>query len=143
TLSAGDHPITAAYRGDTNFLPGSPSPAVTHTVTKAGTTVTLTSSDASSVFGQAVTFKAKVVPVAPGGGVPTGTVTFRDVTAGVDLGTVTLTNGGAAFTTSSLSVASHVIRATYSGSANFTAPPVAPELTQTVSKAPTKANITP
>ena len=70
-----------------------------------------------SVSGQAVTFTATIAPVSPGSGVPTGTVTVDD--GSTLLGTVTLTNGTASFTTSSLAVGSHSIKAVYAGDTNF------------------------
>src|SRR5437764_1956407 len=73
-LSAGAHTITAVYAGDTSFST-STSAALTQTVTKANTTVTLASSLNPSLFGQAVTLTATVAAVAPGAGIPTGTVT--------------------------------------------------------------------
>ncbi|MBC7932939.1 MAG: CSLREA domain-containing protein, partial [Rubrivivax sp.] len=47
-------------------------------VTKANTSVALTSSQDPSVFGQSVTFTATVAVSAPGAGTPTGTVNFLD-----------------------------------------------------------------
>ncbi|MBP7474929.1 MAG: hypothetical protein KA810_06680, partial [Pyrinomonadaceae bacterium] len=48
------------------------------TVNKANSTTTVTASPVGpSIFGQAVTFTATVAPVAPGAGVPSGTVTFN------------------------------------------------------------------
>src|SRR5205807_2646491 len=87
------------------------------TVNKAGTGVVLTSSVASPVFGQSVTFTAAVSAAAPGSGTPTGTVTFKDGTA--TLGTGTLSGGTATFTTSKLSVRLHNLTATYGGDPNF------------------------
>src|SRR5207302_1089609 len=72
-----------------------------------------------SVTGQAVTLTAVVSPVAPGTGVPTGTVTFRD--GATVLGTVTLVNGSASLVTSTLAVGSHSLTAAYSGGGNFLA----------------------
>ena len=48
---------------------------------------------------------------------PTGTVTFDD--GSTVLGTVALTNGTASFTTSSLAVGTHSIKAVYAGDTNF------------------------
>ena len=73
----------------------------------------------SSVYGEAVTLTATVSPVAPAIGTPTGTVTFVDGVT--DLGTVALTGGTAAFTSSLLAVGSHDITVDYNGDASFAA----------------------
>ena len=74
------------------------------------------------MFGQPVTFKAAVVAVAPGTGIPTGTVTFT--VDGNPLGSaVTLDGAGAATSDAiaSLVVGDHPVVATYSGDTNFVA----------------------
>lgn len=83
----------------------------------AATTVTLASSKNPSVFGQSVTFTAKVTSAA---GTPTGSVAFVD--GGAVLATVALNASGAAtYTTSSLAVATHPITAQYAGTPLFAA----------------------
>ena len=71
------------------------------TVNPAQTAVALSSSANPAVPGQSVTFTAIVAPVAPGGGTPTGSVTFKNGTT--VLGTVPLSVVGgqdqATFTT--------------------------------------------
>src|SRR5262249_48249534 len=79
-------------------------------------TKTEPSSGMDSVFGQPVTFTATVT--AAQGGTPTGIVTFRDGTASIGTGTLN-SMGQATLITSTLSVASHTITATYEGDANF------------------------
>ena len=118
-LIVGNHTITTNYGGNTNFngstgsLTGNP-----QVVNKANTTTGVTSSVNPSVFGQSVMFTATVTPVAPGGGTPGGTVTFLD--GGSSIGTGTVGAGGVAtFSTTSLSVASHTITASYGGDGNF------------------------
>src|SRR5262249_23723077 len=70
-----------------------------------------------------VTFTATVSAVAPGAGIPTGTVQFRD--SSVSGGTfnigplVPLVNGVATVTESNLSPGNHTITAIYSGDGNF------------------------
>jgi hypothetical protein len=85
-------------------------------ISPATTTTALGSSANPSIFGQSVTFTATVSSTASG--TPTGTVTFSD--GSTTLGTETL-NGSAqaTFTTSSLTVGSHSVRAQYSGDGNF------------------------
>jgi hypothetical protein len=86
------------------------------------------------VVGDSLTFTATVTNTAGGGGVPTGTVTFRDFTF-QDLDPITTplasnvpldANGRATVTTSALTagngfLGSHFITATYSGDATFSA----------------------
>jgi hypothetical protein len=57
--------------------------------------------------------------VSPGSGTPTGNVNFDD--GSTVLGTVALNNGTASFTTSSLAVGTHSIKAVYAGDTNFKA----------------------
>lgn len=130
TLSAGTHIVTAAYSGDGNFNGGT-SAALSHTVnqTKAATTTVIHSSAPRTVLGHPVTLTAVVAAVTPGGGVPTGTVTFT-VDGKIHV-TGTLVNGTASFTTSDLTVGSHVIVATYNGNSNSTGSASSP-LTLTV-----------
>jgi hypothetical protein len=91
---------------------------LTQTVLQSVTTATLSRSTANA--GQPVTFTARILPVAPGAGLPTGSVTF--VIDGVVRGTVGLVNGIAKLTLpNGLSVGTHNIRVVYSGDANFLA----------------------
>src|SRR5262249_28625649 len=78
---------------------------------------TITSSLNPSLDGQAVTFTATVTALPPATGVPTGTISFLDGTTVLAL--VTLANGQASFTTSSLAVGIHTITAQYSGDSTF------------------------
>ncbi|MBR0901985.1 Ig-like domain repeat protein [Bradyrhizobium liaoningense] len=109
-----------------NEAPPSAAASATISVNTAGTTTTLTSSLNPSSYGQAVTFTATV---ANGGSTPTGTVTFLD--GGGAIGTAVLTGGVATFVTATLSVGSHLITASFSGSGGFAASVSAP-LTQVV-----------
>jgi hypothetical protein len=118
SLSVANHSITASYGGDANNNSSS-STAITQTVNKASTSTSVASSANPSVFGQTVTFTATVSAVSPGAGTPTGTVTFSD--GGTSIGTGTLSGGQANFSTTSLSVATHAITASYGGDANFSA----------------------
>ncbi len=97
------------------------------------TTTTLTSSANPSVFGQSVTFTATVSATGA-----TGTVTFQD--GATALGTATLTSGQATFITSSLSVGSHSVTATYGGDASFSGS-TSSALTQSVNKASTSTSV--
>ena len=115
SLPAGSHTLTAIYNGDANFVEGSG--AITKTVAAAATTTLLTASSRIPKFGQLVTLTATVKLSFTSPIVPTGTVTFMDGT--VVLGTATLDAAGkAVFSTSSLAVGTHSIRAVYNGTAN-------------------------
>jgi streptogramin lyase len=130
-LTVGSHSITVAYSGDANFNASSAT-RITQTISKADSSVTVTSSANPSVFGQPVTFSATVAAVSPGAGTPTGSVTFLD--GGVSIGTRTLASGKATFASSTLTVGSHTITVTYGGDANFNTSAGA-ALTQSVNKA--------
>lgn len=80
------------------------------------TTTTLISSLNPSTFNQSVTFTATVT--AADGGTPTGTVTFTADGSNV-LGTVALSSGQAALSTSSLKAGTHSIVASYGGDSNY------------------------
>jgi len=87
-------------------------------VTQASTTTTVASSSSTAVFGQVMTFTVTVGVVAPGAGMPTGTVTFMN--GSIPLGTATLNSSDrATFSTAGLSVGAHAITATYSGDVDF------------------------
>ena len=120
--STGTCTITATKAADDNYNARASAP-LSVTVTRASTTVTLATSDASSVYGQDVTFTATVEPVAPGAGTPTGTIQFR--VDGQDAGSeVPLAGGTATFTTSLLAAGSHAITAVYAGDASFLGAPL-------------------
>ncbi|MFG2533013.1 Ig-like domain repeat protein [Streptomyces sp. NPDC048516] len=125
--------ITAGYSGDANF--SSSSGGDTQTVLPAATTTTLVSAPDPSVTGQPVTLTATVVPVGPGAGVPTGTVTF-DFGDGTPVASAPL-SGGVARTSHAYTVAGGPFTATasYDGDASFTASSGTD--TQTVGKAAT------
>ncbi|MFD1275556.1 Ig-like domain-containing protein [Streptomyces kaempferi] len=86
----------------------------------AATTTVLTSAPDPSVFGQGKVLTATVTVVAPGTGVPSGTVSFFD--GATLLGTGTLAGGVATFTTATLNAGSHPLTAVYGGVAPTTAP---------------------
>jgi len=100
------------------------------TVTMPGTATALNSTPNPSNLGESVTFTATVTVTPPGGGTPTGSVTFYDGTT--TLGGVALPSSGqAVYATSALTLGSHSITATYSGDANFLGS-TSPVLTQQV-----------
>jgi Bacterial Ig-like domain (group 3) len=121
TLAVGSHSITAEYEGDSNFN-GSTSAPLSQTVNLPSTSTRIESSRNPSVYGQSVTFTARVVSTQHG--TPTGIVTFED--GSTILGTGRLTNGTASFTTSTLAVGKHTITAVYGGDTNFNGSSSAP-----------------
>ncbi len=120
TLSVGTHGINAIYPGTANYLT-STSAVFNQTVTKANSRTVVTTSGSPANFGQPVTFTATVSAVAPGAGVPTGTVQFRIDGVNVVGGPTSLAGGQAQYTTSALSVGLHRISAVYNGDINFNA----------------------
>ena len=111
--------IIAVYSGDTNYT-GNQASRI-QTINKANTTMALTSTGSPAAYGTPVTFTATVTPVAPGAGVPTGTVAFyRGSVAPANLlSTEPLMSGVASYTTSTLAMGSSTIIAVYAGDANF------------------------
>jgi len=110
----GTHSITAVYSGDGNNA-GSTSPMLTEDINGATKTV-VTTSGSPSIVGQPVTFTATVTSIF--GTIPNGElVTFAD--DGTAVGTGSTSAGVATFTTSSLTVGTHHIKATYAGDAEF------------------------
>src|SRR3989442_1842486 len=106
------------------------------TLCNVTTTTTLSSLQNSSTFSQQVTFTATVSPSSA-----TGTIQFQ--VDGTDCGSlVTLSGGTATLVTSSLSVGTHSVTASYGGDSNF-AGNTSSALTQTVNKRVTITSITP
>ena len=120
--TASTRSITAVYGGSTNHLT-STSTAVSQVVGAASTTTSLTTSAQTVRTGQSVTYTATVAATAPGGGVPTGTVTFKDGTTAISCssGTQTLNAPGVATcTTSFATTGTRSVTATYAGTASHT-----------------------
>lgn len=123
-LSSGSHSITATYSGDADFL-GVRSAASSVTVAQAGTEVVVIQ---NSVFKRkklmSVRLTAEIKRSAPGGGVPTGEVTFELVTKTkkkvkvTKLGTVAVSGGTATVTLKANTVLKQAITIVYSGDAN-------------------------
>jgi hypothetical protein len=134
-LSVASHSITAVYGGSAAFA-ASTSSTLTQTITapaSVGTTTTLTSNLNPAIAGQTVTLTATVAPVS-GSGVPSGQVTFKD--GSTVIGSASLNaSGKAVLATSTLTVGSHAITASYGGGAGYLAS-TSSTLTQTVNSAP-------
>ncbi len=140
-LGAGNHSITATYGGDTSFNGSSGSVSGGHTVSKANTSVTVTSAPNPSVSGQSVTFTATVAVIAPGVGTPTGTITFF-VNGNPVCSAVAMSGLQATCSTSSLPPGNQIITATYSGDPNFNGSSGSLSGGQAVNKADTTVSVT-
>ena len=96
--------------------------AMSANVGTIASTTTLSSYPSPATAGQTVTFSIAVSGSGQGAAVPTGTVTLTNtgVTPATTLGTVTLdATGSATYKTTTLSVGTASIVATYSGDANY------------------------
>jgi Bacterial Ig-like domain (group 3)/FG-GAP-like repeat len=133
---SGTHLITATYSGDADNAT-STSAALTEYVGLVPTKTILSTSRSPSYIGQPVTFAATVTWTY--GTVPNGEpVTFFDGTTAI--GTGATLRGVARFTTSSLTVGTHTIKATYPGDAEFK--PSSGTVKQVVNKYPTTTTLT-
>jgi hypothetical protein len=110
SLSGGTHLITAAAAGT---FGASLSDPIVQTVNGTTTTTSVSAAPSSpTVFGQGVTFTAAVTADSSSAGTPTGSVQFTDNGATIG-GGVTLAAGVASVSSSSLTVGTHNIVATY------------------------------
>ena len=129
SLALGNHSVTVFYNGDGNFTNGTE--GLTQSVQKISTTTGLRDSADPSVLGESVTFTANVASMAPGSGIPAGTVTFQS--GSTTLGTVGLSAGTAVYTTTKLPAGADAITAVYNGNASY-ATSASAVLNQTVSQ---------
>ncbi len=117
SLDLGCHSITATYSGDDGSV-GGQSAAVPQSVAQDGTTVLLVPHPVlkrKKVTQLSLT--AEIEPVAPGGGVPTGVVSF--MMKKKKLGTVALVNGQATLSLKPRSILNKTITVIYGGGADF------------------------
>ncbi len=106
--------LVGYYSGDDNYIAYRSDPKYQHIVYAADTTTTLISSSNPSLHGSPVTITAVVEAVAPGGGVPGGSVELFQGPA--SLGTRALDGSGrATFTLTDLDVGSYSYTAVYGG----------------------------
>jgi hypothetical protein len=119
-LGVGPHSLHASFAGLAPFT-GSSSTAVSVAVSKADT---MTSVGAELICTNEVIITAAVVPIAPGGGTPTGTVTFFDGNRVIGTGKVDAF--GRVEVDVELAAGAHSLTASYSGDGNFDASTSAP-----------------
>jgi hypothetical protein len=112
----GSDSITAVYSGDSNFATDSAS--ASEAVGQAATTTGLSATPASITSGQPVTLTATIAAVAPGAGMPTGSVQF--FAGSTSLGIAELSSDTAVLTTTALLVGTDSLTAQYLGDPNFT-----------------------
>ncbi len=117
-LPVGSDAITAEYGGDSTFI-ASTSSTVTQTVSQAATSTAVSANPTTSNFGSAVELTATLSVTAPGGGTPTGTITFFNGTT--SLGSSAVSNGTASISTSSLPVGASRLPLSTAAISNFTA----------------------
>ncbi|MBI3409431.1 MAG: Ig-like domain repeat protein [Planctomycetes bacterium] len=113
TLVVGSHIITATFTGAAGWLASSGNSAPQQVTD--GTSTTVSSSPNPSTFGSSVTFTATVTAANVGAGVPTGSVTFTEGATVLAANVTVDGSGHASFAIAPLSVGSHTITATFSG----------------------------
>jgi len=129
SLPAGVHGPVAVFHGNSIYAPSQSAGPVLNILPSQSTTIQLTVTPNPATFGQAVTLRATLTGSY---GTPVGSVTFID--SGQNLAGVTLVNGVASFTTSSLAVGSHTIQVGYPGNyegQSETSAPIAVTITGT------------
>ncbi len=114
-LTVGTHTISGAYSGTAALAESSGT--LSQVVDRVSTSTVVTSDLNPSTSGDSVTFTASVA--AGGSPVTTGTVEFTDGAAVLASGVALAADGTATFTTSALTVGTHTITATYSGTATL------------------------
>ena len=112
TASAGNHAITVTYSGDSYFSASTTAPIAFQA--KRTTSVVVTSSSTSPVYGQSSVFTATVIA----GGDVAGTVNFFDGGARINVTPVSVNSGQALFGPYALGAGNHAITAFFSGDAN-------------------------
>jgi hypothetical protein len=117
SLPLGSDTITAQFTGDASYSASAVSSSLV-IINLAGTSIALSSSNTNAQHGTNLTFTAVVTPIQTGGPALTGTVQFAE--NGIAFGSpVTLVNGQAQISTSTLPAGILGISATYSGDVNY------------------------
>ncbi len=120
SLGPGSHVITAAFSGESGFASSQSGPTQ-ETVDAARTQDTLIIDSVRNKRGEIVklVLKVNILPVSPGGSVPTGSVTY--FRKGHPISTVALSNGRAALTLKRNQALKKSFTVEYSGDAHFDA----------------------
>jgi hypothetical protein len=118
---AGTYTLGVTCSANANYTCNTTTVGLTSTAATGVATTTSVSANSYAISsGQSVTLTAVVSPASiVNGVVPTGTVTFTSATQGVIASNITLVNGVATFTTSTLAAGSYTVMADYSGDANY------------------------
>ncbi len=111
-LTVGTHTLVATYGGDLNY--GMSSASRAQTVVQTASVIEVTPASSSVLAGKVATLVAAVTSST---GTPTGSVLFKE--GNLVLGTGTLAQGIARFTSSTLGVGTHALTAYYVGDANY------------------------
>jgi hypothetical protein len=130
SFSAGVHGPVAVFHGNSIYAASQSTGPVLNILPSQTTTIQLTATPNPATFGQAVTLRAALTGSY---GTPVGSVTFID--SGQNLASVTLVNGVASFTTSTLALGSHSIQVSYPGNYQGQSQTSAP-ITVTITSAP-------
>ena len=140
-LAVGSHAISVVYGGDANFQ-GATSADLTQVVAKGDVGVTVSTFDATTVYGEGVTLTATVAATGAGPAAPGGTVEFFSGSDSLGFDTVD-GSGEATVDVDDLAVATHDITAVYSGDTNYNgASSTAGTVSQTVAQAATTVTLT-
>jgi hypothetical protein len=120
-VDAGAYTIEAVYAGSANYLPAKASAQLV--IEKSGTSVSASASPEPSSVGEPIILRAVIAPVAPGRGVPTGTVQFMVMGQIVGSAPVAIVNGEhvASVSIGAPPAGTYAVTASYSGDANFLA----------------------
>ncbi len=123
----GNYIVTGTYSGDTRFAPSTCTLSETGVGTASNTTLGASPNPAS--LGQIVTFTAGVIAAGNSNTAPAGTIVFTEGSATLASFPVNAA-GSAAFSTSTLSVGSHTVIASYSGDKTYS--PSTASVTETI-----------
>lgn len=140
SLTPGVHNITAVYSGDADNATSSSAP-MAETVQQIAT-VTTVATDANPLNAKATLHLAAAVALAPGtsaDGSLSGDISFFD--GSTQLGTMAISpSGTATLATSTLSVGTHLITASFTGNSNYAAS-TSPTVHQTVQQTATQVSL--
>ncbi len=142
TMGAGSHSFSASYDGDASYN-GSTSSAVAFNITKATTSVTVTSNVSSIYSGQLILTAQIMSTLAPSLFASDGTITFTDTTNNTVLGTAASNgnfctpaetnclSGAIDANANQLAMGANTVVASFSGNSNFLASAQSPSVTVT------------